>query len=157
MILINLKRMIIPGAFILLILPTAGRAQDVNPQCPAPAMYVATFQDSKCVAVTLQYDLKLTRVFSGDKSEQGHYFTTTPLLSRSYAIRRLALKKEWGNLATTQIEATVPTGTTIYIGIVAPQNPQAMYPGGAQQTVIVDLTGIVWGQPRPVPKSLRYH
>src|SRR5262245_61468624 len=156
----NLKTLIILGAFIFLVLPVVGHAQNANNvpvsvKCPAPSQYVATFQDSICVAVSLRYDLKLTRVFSEDRSKQGHYLTTTPLLSRSYAIRRLALKREWGNLATKQAEATVPMGTTIYIGIVAPQDPQALYPGGAQQTVVEDISGIVWGPTHSVPKTRR--
>jgi hypothetical protein len=153
----NLKTTTILWAFIL-VLPALARAQDVNngSQCPAPSRYVETFQDSKCVAVTLTYALKLTRVFSDDRSKQGHYFTTTPLLSSSYAIRRLALKKEWGNSARRQADATIPTGTTIYIGIVAPQQPPELYPGGAQQTVIEDLTGIIWGRTRSVPNTRRY-
>lgn len=147
-------------AFVLLVLPTAGRAQSannepVNPQCPAPATYVATFLESRCVAVTLRYELKLIRVFSNDGAKQGHYLSTTRPLSSSYAIRRLALKQEWGNRATKQVEATVPVGTTIYIGIAAPQDPQVLYPGGAQQTVVEDLTGIIWGRTRPVPKTAR--
>src|SRR5215510_11176829 len=100
----NLKTTIILVAFILLVLPAVSRAQNVNndsvnPQCPAPATYVETFQDSKCIAVTLQYELKLVRVFSNDAAKQGHYLSTTPPLSRSYVIRRLALKQEWGNRA----------------------------------------------------------
>jgi hypothetical protein len=147
----TLKTTIILKAFILFVLPAVAHAQ-----CPAPSTYVATFQDSKCVAVTLTYDLKLTRVFNDDRSKQGHYFTMTPLLSSSYAIRGLALKKEWGNSARLEADATIPTGTTIYIGIVAPQDPQALYPGGAQQTVVEDLTGIIWGRTRPVPATRRY-
>jgi hypothetical protein len=154
----NLKTTITLVAFTLLVLPGMVHAQQVsngpdNPQCPAPSRYVSTFQDSKCVAVTLQYELKLVRVFSNDSSKQGHYLTTTAILSRSYAIRRLALKQEWGNRATKQVEATVPIGTTIYIGIAAPQEPQELYPGGAQQTVVEDLTGVIWGRTRPVPKT----
>jgi hypothetical protein len=156
----NLKTTIILGAFVLFLLPAVGRAQSannepVNAQCPAPSGYVPTFLDSRCVAVTLRYELKLIRVFSKDGSKQGHYLSTTLPLSRSYAIRRLALKREWGNRATKQVEATVPIGTTIYIGIAAPQEPQVLYSGGAQQTVVEDLTGIRWGRTRPVPKTTR--
>jgi hypothetical protein len=158
----KLKTTIILGAFVLLVLPAVGRAQNVNneplnPQCAAPSSYVPTFLDSRCVAVTLQYELKLIRVFSNDGSRQGHYLSTTTPLSSRYAIRRLALKQEWGNRATKQVEATVPVGTTIYIGIAAPQEPQVLYPGGAQQTVVEDLTGIIWGRTRPVPKTRRPH
>ena len=160
MMLYKLKTKIILGAFIL-VLPAVGHAQNVNnepvnSQCPAPSDVVASFKDSKCVAVTLQYELKLVRVFSDDSSKQGRFLSTTLPLSRTYAIRRLALKQAWGNRATKQVEATVPAGTTIYIGIAAPQDPPQLYPGGAQQTVVEDLTGIVWGPTRPVPKSRRY-
>ena len=117
-------------------------------QCAAPAKYVDTFQNAKCLVVTLQYDLKLTRVFSSDNAKVGTYFTTTCLLSPRYAIRKLALKQQWGNRATKIVEVTVPAGTTIYIGIAAFQDPEVLYPGGAQQTVVVDLNSVVWGTPR---------
>jgi hypothetical protein len=143
----------LPALFTILLLATVTFGQDPNSgtpavQCPAPLKYVDTFQKAKCVEVTLRYDLKLTRVFSNDNASRGTYFTTTCLVSPRYAIRKLALKQEWGNRATKMVEVTVPAGTTIYIGIAAFQNPEILYPGGAQQTVVVDLSKLVWGTPR---------
>lgn len=142
----------IPALFTIVLLATVTFGQDQNSgapavQCAAPAKYVNTFQNAKCVEVTLRNDLKLMRVFSSDNA-QGTYFTTTCLMSPRYAIRKLALKQEWGNRATKIVEVTVPAGTTIYIGIAAFQDPEALYPGGAQQTVVVDLRKLVWGKPR---------
>ena len=117
-------------------------------ECAAPVKYVETFQSAKCVEVTLRYDLKLMRVFSSDNAMLGTYFTTTCLTSPRYAIRKLALKQQWGNRATKIVEATIPAGTTIYIGIAAYQDPETLYPGGAQQTVVVDISNLVWGTPR---------
>jgi hypothetical protein len=36
------------------------------------------------------------------------------------------------------VTVTLPAGTTVYQGIVAPQNPASCYPGGGQQTFIKD-------------------
>ena len=143
----------LPTLFAIALLATVTFGQDQNSgaaavQCAAPAKYVDTFQNAKCVEVTLQYDLKLMRVFSNDNARLGTYFTTTCLLSPRYAIRKLALKREWGNRATKIVEVTVPAGTTIYIGIAAFQDPETLYPGGAQQTVVVDISKLVWGTPR---------
>lgn len=119
--------------------------------CAAPDGSANTFQKAKCVEVTLRYDLKLMRVFSNDKAMKGIYFTTTCLMSPRYAIRKLALKQEWGNRATKIVEVTVPAGTTIYIGIAAFQDPETLYPGGAQQTVVkkLALDNLGWGTPKP--------
>jgi hypothetical protein len=143
----------LPALFTIVLLATVTFGQDPNSgtpavQCAAPVKYVDTFQKAKCVEVTLRYDLKLMRVFSNDKAKLGTYFTTTCLMSPRYAIRKLALKREWGNRATKIVEATVPAGTTIYIGIAAFQDPETLYPGGAQQTVVVDLSKLEWGTPK---------
>ena len=143
----------LPVLFTIALFATVTFGQTANTgtpatDCAAPAKYVDTFQNAKCVEVTLQYDLKLTRVFSSDNAKVGTYFTTTCLLSPRYAIRKLALKQQWGNRATKIVEVTIPAGTTIYIGIAAFQNPETLYPGGAQQTVVVDLSKVVWGTPR---------
>ena len=143
----------LPALFTIVLLATVTFGQDPNSgapavQCAAPAKYVDTFEKAKCVEVTLRYDLKLMRVFSNDNARLGTYFTTTCLMSPRYAIRKLALKQEWGNRATKIVEVTVPAGTTIYIGIAAFQDPETLYPGGAQQTVVVDISKLVWGTPR---------
>ena len=143
----------LPALFTIVLLASVTFGQDSNSgapavQCAAPVKYVATFQQAKCVEVTLRYDLKLMRVFSNDNATLGTYFTTTCLTSPRYAIRKLALKQEWGNRATKMVEVTVPAGTTIYIGIAAFQDPETLYPGGAQQTVVVDISKLVWGTPR---------
>lgn len=140
----------LPVFFTILLFATVAFGQDPNStvQCAAPDKYVNTFQKSKCVEVTLRYDLKLMRVFSNDNARVGTYFTTTCLISPRYAIRKLALKQEWGNRATKIVEVTVPAGTKIYVGIAAFQNPETLYPGGAQQTVVVDLDNVVWGTPK---------
>ena len=142
----------LPALFTIILLATVTFGQNQNSgapavQCVAPAKYVNTFQNAKCAEVTLRYDLKLTRVFSNDNARLGTYFTTTCLLSPRYAIRKLALKQEWGNRATKIVEVTVPAGTTIYIGIAAFQDPETLYPGGGQQTVVVDIDKLVWGTP----------
>ncbi|QFS42594.1 hypothetical protein GXM_00067 [Nostoc sphaeroides CCNUC1] len=43
---------------------------------------------------------------------------------------------------------TLPAGTTVYQGIVAPQTPNKCYPGGGQQTFIKDTRdpNIKWSE-----------
>ena len=147
-------RLGLPCLFTILLLATVTFGQDPTSgstavQCAAPADTANTFQESKCASVTLLYDLKLTRVFSNDRALQGRYLTTTCLLTPRYAIRKLALKREWGNRATKLVEVTVPAGTTIYIGIARFQDPPALYPGGAQQTVVEDPGKLLWGTSKP--------
>jgi hypothetical protein len=62
-------------------------------------------------------------------------------LSASFpeSLKNLALSKEWGNKAEKMLSITLPAGTIVYVGIVAPQTPKFCYPGGGQQTFIEDL------------------
>ena len=70
------------------------------------------------------------------------------------AIRNLALDQKWipPNQATKVVSVTLPAGTTVYQGIVAPQNPADCYPGGGQQTFIKDSrdANIQWGEGRAI-------
>ena len=75
------------------------------------------------------------------------------------AIRKLALDQSYyhPNLATMKVDVVAPAGTTVYVGAVAPipqgvYSPRlrpALYPGGANQTVILDRT-VTYANPRPI-------
>ncbi len=113
-------------------------AQDATTSCPLPAAIAVTFLDSKCQEVKLTEKKTFYRYYSSNDNKYGRYLTTDKYKTNVQVIRRLALNQEWGNKATTILQVTLPAGTTIYQGIVAPQTPAKCYPGGGQQTFIQD-------------------
>lgn len=113
-------------------------AQEVAASCPLPTEIAITFLDSKCQAVKLKQPQKFYRYYSSSTNKYGRYLTTNRYKTNVEVIRNLALNQEWGNQATTILKVTVPAGTTVYQGIVAPQTPAQCYPGGGQQIFIQD-------------------
>lgn len=113
-------------------------AQEAAASCPLPPEIAVTFLDSKCEAVKLERPQKFYRYYSSSTNKFGRYLTTNRYKTNVEVIRNLALNQEWGNQATTILKVTVPAGTTVYQGIVAPQTPAQCYPGGGQQTFIQD-------------------
>ncbi len=111
-------------------------AQEVSTACPLPTDIAVTFLNSKCQAVTLTSAQTFYRYYSGDNNKYGRYLTTDSYKTNVEVIRNLALNQEWGNRATMKLAVTLPAGTTVYKGIVGPQNPSSCYPGGGQQTFI---------------------
>jgi len=106
--------------------------------CPLPADIAVTFLNSECKEVKLDTNRDFYRYFGGTVSKYGRYLTSDQYTNNVEAIQKLALDQKWGNLATTKVTVTLPSGTTVYKGIAAPQNPASCYPGGAQQTFIKD-------------------
>jgi hypothetical protein len=120
---------------------TPALAQEVAAFCPLDANIAATFEDSKCEAVTLEQPQTFYRYYSSSSNKYGRYLTTDKYTTNVDVINNLALNQDWGNQATMMLEVTVPAGTTVYEGIVAPQiSPLTLcyYPGGSQQTFIMD-------------------
>ncbi|WP_414576014.1 hypothetical protein [Anabaena sp. CCY 9402-a] len=113
-------------------------AQEVTASCPLPSEIAVTFLDSKCEAVTLKQPQTFYRYYSSNDNKYGRYLTTGKYKKNVDVIRNLALNQAWGNQATIRLKVTVPAGTTVYQGIVAPQTPASCYPGGGQQTFIQD-------------------
>ncbi|MBD2499773.1 hypothetical protein [Anabaena azotica] len=113
-------------------------AQEVAASCPLPTEIAITFLDSKCQAVTLEQPQTFYRYYSSSTNKYGRYLTTNQYKTNVEVIRNLALNQSWGNKATTMLKVTLPAGTVVYQGIVAPQNPSQCYPGGGQQTFIQD-------------------
>lgn len=125
-----------PGA-----LTRPARAQDTTPQlapnCPLPVNLAATFLDSKCTRTVLTRPQIFFRYFSTKDNRYGRYLTTDHgFRVNTEVIRALALNQEWGNKADKTLQVTLPSGTVVYQGVVAPQPPAACYPGGGQQTFI---------------------
>jgi hypothetical protein len=113
-------------------------AQELAVSCPLPPEIAATFLDSKCEEVKLAQPQHFYRYYSSDGNKYGRYLTTDKYKTNVEVIRKLALNQDWGNQATMMLKVTLPAGTMVYQGIVAPQNPAACYPGGGQQTFIKD-------------------
>jgi hypothetical protein len=116
------------------------QAQDTTPQlapnCPLPVNLAATFLDSKCTRTVLTRPQIFFRHFSTEGNRYGRYLTTDRFKVNTEVIRALALNQEWGNQATRTLLVTLPAGTVVFQGVVAPQTPSACYPGGGQQTFI---------------------
>ncbi|MEG3438928.1 hypothetical protein V0288_17505 [Pannus brasiliensis CCIBt3594] len=122
--------------------PRTINAQTVNPDCPLPAdvdpSIAATFLNGKCQKVTLRMPQTFYRYYNADNNKFGRYLTTNQYQTNVEAIAQLALNQAWGNKAEKMLSATLPAGTVVYQGIVAPQEPASCYPGGGQQTFIVN-------------------
>ena len=130
--------------------------------CPLPPEIAATFLQSTCSRSTLTAPQTFYRYFSSDSNRKGRYLSTDQFRDSSEAIRKLALNQAWGNQAKRQLSVTLPAGTVIYQGVVAPQAPSDCYPGGGQQTFIENSKdpAIVWtdgpelgGQPFSCPSA----
>lgn len=106
--------------------------------CDLPADVAVTFLNSACKKVKLDTNQDFYRYFGGNVSKYGRYLTSDQYTNNVEAIRKLALDQNWGNPATTKVTVTLPAGTTVYQGIAASQNPASCYPGGGQQTFIID-------------------
>ena len=126
--------------------PTPSPTPATAPNCPLPLEIAATFLNSQCKAVKLKMPQTFFRYHSTDQNKYGRYLTTDQYQTNAEVIRNLALNQSWGNQATTMLSVTLPAGTTVYQGIVGPQTPPTCYPGGGQQTFIVDSKdpAILW-------------
>lgn len=104
--------------------------------CPLPAVVAVTFLHSQCSRVVLTKPTTFYRYFSSDSNRYGRYLTPDRYRVNRQVIRSLALHQDWGNQAFRSLRVTLPAGTTVYQGVVAPQTPSACYPGGGQQIFI---------------------
>ena len=94
-----------------------------------------------------------------ENNYKGAYLSTQDSFDSSGAIQQLALDQSWyhPNLATMKVNVTVPAGTTIYVGTVAPiyqgvYSPEpipSLYPGGVNQTVVLSRN-TTYSDPRPI-------
>lgn len=110
------------------------------------ATVAASFKDSKCTEVKLTKATTFYRHHTDDKDQKGRYLSANRYTNNVDAIKTLALNQLWGNKATKITFVSLPSGTVTYQGIVAPQDPATCYPGGGQQTFIVNSkdTSIQW-------------
>lgn len=113
-------------------------AQDVASSCPLPVDIANTFLNSECQEIQLSEAQDFYRYYSTDNMKYGRYLTTDQYSKNVDVIRNLALNQAWGNQATQIETVTLPAGTIIYKGIVAPQPPTECYPGMGHQVFIKD-------------------
>lgn len=120
--------------------------------CPLSADIAITFLESKCRAIVLAAPKTYYRYYSTDSNKFGRYLTTDRYERNVDAIRKLALKQSWGNQATMMLTVTVPAGTKVFEGTVAPQDPASCYGGGGQQTFIENTRdpNLVWSPGSPM-------
>lgn len=120
--------------------------------CPLSADIAVTFLESKCRAVVLTTPKTYYRYYSTDSNKYGRYLTSDRYERNVDVIKNLALNQAWGNQATMMLTVTVPVGTTVYEGIVAPQDPPSCYGGGGQQTFIQNTRdpNLVWSAGTPM-------
>lgn len=121
-----------------LIQPTRAQpsSSQLAPNCPLPIHLAATFLASTCSKKVLTQPQTFYRYFSNETNRYGRYLTTDRLTVNTDAIRSLAFKQNWGNRAERSLRVTLPAGTTVFQGVVAPQPPRSCYPGGGEQTFI---------------------
>jgi hypothetical protein len=108
----------------------------------------ATFAGIQYREVVTTAPLVLHRNFSGASNQFGRFLTADTFTSPAQAIRNLALDQSWygTNQASFVEDVTLPAGTIVYIGKVAPiyqgiysREPRpSLYPGGASQYLITN-------------------
>jgi len=104
----------------------------VNPG-PLDSEVAKTFRSATYDAIELPQPVTLYRVYGGDASQLGTYWSATKPQGSLQAILDSALLPEWGNTVTRVVKIEVPAGTTIYRGVAAPQKS---LPGGGSQIVL---------------------
>lgn len=122
-------------------------ADELSAQCPLTESIAVTFLNSQCTPFTLSENTNFYRYYdSNSKYQKGRYLTIDNYDASEDVITKLALNQAWGNDAKFEEIVTVPAGTTVYIGIAAPQEPSNCYPGGGHQVFIQDSKDprIVW-------------
>ncbi|WP_088894395.1 hypothetical protein [Leptolyngbya ohadii] len=125
---------------------------EISPTCPLRVDIAATFLRSECHKVVLTEPRTYYRYYSSDGNRYGRYLTTDRYDRNVDVIRNLALNQARGNQATLMMTVTVPAGTAVYKGIVAPQDPASCYVGGGQQTFIENTRdpNLVWSSGTPI-------
>lgn len=116
----------------------------------------ATFTNLQYRQFVTSMPLLLSRNFSSESTRYGRFMTTASFNSPAEAIRRLALDQSWYGTDQAYFveDVSLPAGTLIYIGRVAPiyqgiyrrESRPSLYPGGAPQYLVANTRaeGIVW-------------
>jgi len=112
--------------------PLVPRGVRYGPLNPGPLAddIAATFRSGSYTARTLEEPMTLYRVIGDGGRAEGSFWTATPPRGPLQSVVDLALDQNWGNTATTVIEARIPAGTTLYEGAAAAQ--RGLVGGGSQ-------------------------
>ena len=107
---------------------------------PLPDNVANTFRSGTYTEIVTQKQTTLYRVYGGNSSQIGGYWTTTKPQGPVQSIIDSALDPIWGNNATKVVSIVVPKGTTIYQGFAAPQG--GLVGGGIQ--VYIERVNPLW-------------
>ena len=136
------------------------QAEEMSYDCNLPEEIAITFLEGKCKESTLEEPITFYRYYTlnedgTEKYKYGRYLTTDKFDNNGEVIIKLALDQCWGNKANLIETVTSPEVTTVYQGITGPQNPPECYPGGGQQTFIVDSRDpdIIWSEGEQIEQT----
>ncbi len=137
------------------------QAEEMSYDCNLPEEIAITFLEGNCTERTLEEPEIFYRYYTlnedgTEKYKYGRYLTTDKFDNNTEVIVKLALDQDWGNKANLIETVTLPEGTTVYQGITGPQNPPDCYPGGGQQTFIVDSRDpdIIWSEGQEIEVTI---
>ena len=127
-----------------------GKTFPQPPTVPDPLSIgdAATFTNLQYREVVTAAPLVLHRNFTGASDQFGRFLSSDLFASPAQAVRNLALDQSWygTNQASFVEDVTLPAGTTVYVGTVAPifqgiyrREPRpSVYPGGSSQYLLAN-------------------
>lgn len=131
-------------------------AQPPQVETPLSIEDAATFANLQYTQVVTTSTLVLHRNFSSASNRYGRFMSTDVFRSPAQAVRKLALDQSWygTNQAWYVEDVTLPAGTLVYVGRVAPifqgifrrEAAPSLYPGMAVQYLVANTRapGITW-------------
>ena len=112
-----------------------------------PQKIIDTFKNGQYRTVVTDTEIKVYRIFGGRADAGGRFVTTTPSISRIDTKIDSALLPEWGGSMKYEAEITIPKGTKLNIGKVAPQKIEStgtILEGGADQILLPNDWPLDW-------------
>ncbi len=100
---------------------------------PLNARIASSFRTATHSECVLDTDMVMHRVYSEPAAELGRYWTLDQPQGPLQAVIDFGLDQTWGNRATDVITIQVPRGTTVFVGVSAPQ--RGLVAGGTQVVI----------------------
>ncbi len=131
-------------------------AQPPQVETPLPIEDAATFANLRYTQVVTTSTMVVHRNFSSASNRYGRFMSSDVFRSPAQAVRNLALDQSWygTNQAWYVEDVTLPAGTLVYVGRVAPiyqgifrrEATPSLYPGMAVQYLVANTRapGITW-------------
>lgn len=131
-------------------------AQPPQVETPLSIEDAATFANLQYTQVVTTSTLVVHRNFSSSSNRYGRFMSSDVFRSPAQAVRKLALDQSWygTNQAWYVEDVTLPAGTLVYVGRVAPiyqgifrrEAAPSVYPGMAVQYLVANTRapGITW-------------